>query len=106
MSMLHSKTALSGNNNISLVLSYAPLGLVSAHHAEIGHNSILVDTGCVMLSNNSEVEIVLSIRNGERHMVHRIRARVAASVGHGFKLEFQECDVATLEALMPYITVH
>lgn len=95
-----------GNNDISLVLSYAPLGLVRAIHTRIGLDEIMVDTGCVTLSNDSEVEILLTIRDGEQHMTYRIKARVSGSDHHGIKLAYQDCDHTTLKALMPYITLH
>ena len=90
--------------DISLVLTYAPLGLVRALTAKIGRDSILADTGCVTLQNNSEVEIVLSIPKGEHYITHRIRALVAGNEGHVVKLAFQNCKHKTLEALLPYIT--
>lgn len=102
--MLQTSTPTTGQKSISLVLSYAPLGLVSAIHSEIGPDSILVDTGCIVLSDKSEVGIVLTIREGERHCVHRIRARVAGATGNGFRLVFEECEGCTRDALLPYIT--
>lgn len=104
--MLHTTETTPGYRDISLVLSYAPLGLVRAIHTRIGLEEIMVDTGCVTLSDNSEVEIVLSIREGERHMTHRIKARVCGSDHQGIKLAYQDCDRSTLEALRPYITLH
>ncbi|MFO7593640.1 MAG: hypothetical protein R6X15_06315 [Pseudomonadota bacterium] len=90
--------------DISLMLSYAPLGLVRALSAKIGRDSILVDTGCITLYDNSEVEIVLSIPKGEHYITHRIRALVAGNEGRVVKLAFQNCKRKTLEALLPYIT--
>jgi hypothetical protein len=104
--MLQTTSTVADKRDISLVLSYAPLGLVRALSAQIGHDSMLVDTGCVMLSDNSEVEIVLSIRQGEHHITHRIRARVVGNAANGAKLIFQECKQATLQALLPYVTLH
>ncbi len=104
--MLQTTTKVAHSRDISLVLSYAPLGLVRALSAQIGRDSILVDTGCVMLTDNSEVEIVLSIRQGEHHITHRIRAKVTGNAAQGAKLAFQECDQATLQALLPYVTLH
>jgi hypothetical protein len=104
--MLHYNNRLPGYRDISLVLSYAPLGLVSATHTEITPDGVVIDTGCITLSSNSEVDIVLSIRDGEQHMKHRLRARVTGYDGTGFRLAFQDCDAQTLEALLPYITLH
>jgi len=104
--MLYTETAPTSHGNISLVLSYAPLGLVRALHAEIGTEKMLVDTGCVTLANDSEVDILLSIHTDDQPNHHRIRARVAGIRQDGVVLAFQECDVATLEALLPYITIH
>lgn len=92
--------------NISLVLSYAPLGLVRALSARIGRNGILADTGCITLSDNSEVGIVLSIRDGEQRITHRIRGRVSGRDSEGVLLAFEGCDRATLKALLPYVTLH
>ncbi|MCW8829361.1 MAG: hypothetical protein OQK94_09945 [Gammaproteobacteria bacterium] len=104
--MLNTTGTVQEIGKISLVLSYAPLGLVRALSARIGIDSMLVDTGCVTLCDNSEVGIVLSIPNGEHNQTHRIRARVAGNDGDGVKLTFQECDRATLQALLPYVTAH
>lgn len=94
------------NHSISMVLSYGPIGLVRATNTLIGHDSICVDTGCIALNDNSDVEIVLSIRRGERAETHRIRARVSGSDEHGIRLQFCDCAKATLDALLPYITCH
>lgn len=104
--MLHHDSGLTGYRDISVVLSYAPLGLVSATRTQIAPDGVLIDTGCVTLSDNTEVDIVLSIRDGDRHMRHRLRARVTGSEGGGFRLAFQDCDQRTLQALLPYITIH
>ena len=92
-------------SNISLVLNYAPLGLVRALHAEFGTQRMLVDTGCVMLADNSEVDILLSI-GGPSPGYYFIRARVAGKHPDGVILDFQKCDAATTKALLPYITIH
>lgn len=91
--------------NISLILNYAPLGLIRALRAEIGSQRILVDTGCVTLTDDSEVDIMLCI-DGVSPAYHYIRARVAGSHPDGVILAFQKCDSATIEALLPYITIH
>lgn len=92
-------------SKISLLLNYAPLGLIRALHAEFGTQRVLVDTGCVTLLDNSEVDILLSI-GGESPAFHFIRARVAGTHPDGFILNFQKCDAATTKALLPYITIH
>lgn len=97
---------IKNSRDISLVLSYAPLGLVRALSTKIGRDSIFVDTGCITLYNNSEVEIVLSIPKGEHYITHRIRALVTGNEGRVVKLAFQNCQRKTLDALLPYITHH
>jgi hypothetical protein len=94
------------HHDISLILSYAPIGLIRATNTLIGLDSICVDTGCISLNDNSEVEIVLSIRRGERAETHRIRAEVSGRDEHGVRLRFRDCARATLEALLPYNTRH
>ena len=94
------------NHKISLVLSYGPLGLIRATNTLIGHNSISVDTGCISLNNHSEVEIVLSIHTGDTSRTYRIPATVCGNDQNGVKLQFRECDEATLKALLPYVTRH
>lgn len=93
-------------SNISLIINYAPLGLVRALHAEFGTQRILVNTGCVTLPNDSEVDIMLCIGCGDSSNYHHIRARVAGSHHDGVILAFQDCDAATTRALLPYITIH
>ena len=102
--MLQYNTA--SRHHISLVLSYAPLGLIRATNTLIGQDSISVDTGCIALNDRSEVEIVLSIREGDSSRTYRIPATVCGSDEHGVKLRFRDCAKATLEALMPYVTRH
>jgi len=92
--------------DISTVLRYDPIGLVQATNTLIGLDSICVDTGCIALNDNSEVEIVLRIRRGERAETHRIRAKVCGSDEHGVRLQFRDCAKVTLDALLPYITRH
>ena len=45
--MLHYNERIPGNRDINLVLSYAPLGLVSALHTELTSDGVLIDTGCI-----------------------------------------------------------
>lgn len=104
--MLNTTTTAQKIGKISLVLSYAPLGLVRALSTRIWHDSMLVDTGCITLCDNCEVGIVLSLQDGERHSTHRIRARVVGNGADGVRLAFQDCDHATLKALKPYISTH
>ncbi len=92
-------------SNISLILNYAPLGLVRALHAEYGTEKILVDTGCVSLANDSEVDIMICI-DGTTPAYHFIRARVSSSHPDGAILIFQNCTAETTRALLPYITIH
>jgi len=106
MEMLYQQHNNRDNHDISMVLSYGPIGLVRATKALIGLDSICVDTGCIALNDNSDVEIVLSIRRGERAETHRIQAKVSGSDEHGIRLRFCECAKATLDALLPYITHH
>jgi hypothetical protein len=91
---------------LSMVLRYGPLGLVRATNTCIARDSICVDTGCIELQDNSEVEIVLSIRRGEHAETHRIRAEVSGHDEHGARLRFCDCAKATLEALLPFVTRH
>jgi hypothetical protein len=92
-------------SNINLVLNYAPLGLVRALHVEYGTQKMLVNTGCVTLAEDSEVDVMLSI-GGPSPDFHFIRAKVTGSHPDGVILAFQHCDAATTKALLPYITIH
>lgn len=94
------------NDSISMVLSYGPLGLVQATNTLIGQDSICVDTGRIALYDNSEVEIVLSIRTGNTYRTYRIPATVSGCGEYGIKLQFRDCAEATLEALLPFVTRH
>ncbi len=94
-------------SNISLILNYQPLGLVRALRAEFGTQRMLVNTGCVTLADDSEVDILLSIGGGgPTPGYHFIRAKVAGTHPDGVILDFQKCDAATTKALLPYITIH
>lgn len=94
------------SSNISLILNYAPLGLVRALHAEFGTQRILVNTGCITIPNNSEVDIMLCIGRDNPSDYHYIRARVTGSHPDGVILAFQDCNSETTKALLPYITIH
>ncbi len=93
-------------SNISLIINYAPLGLVRALSAEYGTQRVLVDMGCITLPNDSEVDIMLYIDGGKTPGYHNIRARVCGSHPDGVILTFLDCDAATTRALLPYITIH
>lgn len=93
-------------STVSLMLNYGPLGLIRATRTMIGKNSICVDTGCISLNDHSEVEIVLSIRNATRTRTYRIPATVSGRGEHGITLQFRECNQATREALLPFVTLH
>lgn len=92
--------------NVSLVLNYAPLGLIRALRAEFGTQRILVDTGNIMLADDSEVDILLSIGGSEAPEYHHIHARVIGARSDGIILAVEHCESATIEALLPYITIH
>ena len=94
------------NPSISLLLSYGPLGFIRATNTLIGQDSMCVDTGCIALNDHSEVEIVLSIRNGKTATTYRIPATVNGRDEQGVKLQFKDCAKSTLQALLPYITRH
>lgn len=104
--MLHRHHSDREKHSINLVLSYAPIGLIRATKALIGTDSICVDTGCIALQDDCEVDIVLSINRGTHSETHRIRAEVCGSDENGVKLRFRDCARATMEALLPYITRH
>lgn len=103
--MLYSNIA-TNDANISLMLSYGPLGLIRATKTLIGENSICVDTGRIALNDHSEVEIVLSIRTGDTSKTFRIPAKVSGRDEHGVKLQFKNCAKAALDALLPFVTRH
>lgn len=94
------------SSSISLLLNYGPLGLIRATKPMIWQDSICVDTGCIALNDHSEVEIVLSIRNGDTAKTYRIPATVNGNDEYGVKLQFKDCAKATFEALLPFITRH
>lgn len=104
--MLHHHNTSTTNHSISMLLSYAPLGLIRATNTLIGQNRICVDTGCIALNDHSEVEIVLSIRHGDSSETYRIPATVCGSDAHGVILQFRDCAKDTLDALLPYVTRH
>lgn len=76
------------SQTIHLLLKYGPLGLVRATASRTGPNSLLVNTGRISLVDNSEVEILLSVRRGQLLESHSLNARVCGSDEHGARLLF------------------
>ncbi len=91
-------------SSLSLMLSYAPLGLIRATKLLVSLDSICVDTGCIALNDHSEVEIVLSVHHNAQTHTYRIPATVSGRDEHGLRLQFKECAGETAEALLPFVT--
>ena len=73
---------------LHLTLKYGPLGLVRATGLRVGPNSLLVDTGRIALTDNSEVEVLWSERRGQSLRSHSLPARVCGTDEHGARLMF------------------
>ena len=94
-------------DDIHVILNYGPLGLVHAVAERIGRNRIQLNTGTITLNHNALVEVVMSIPCAERHEHHRISARVTQCGSDGrATLSFHDCCHKTLQALLPYVTLH
>ncbi len=65
-----------------------------------------VDTGCIALNDHSEVEIVLSIRNGKIATTYRIPATVNGRDEAGREAAVQGLRQVHAAGLAPYITRH
>ncbi|SCZ50833.1 hypothetical protein [Thiohalomonas denitrificans] len=79
---------LSENKRIHLILNYPPLGLVRATAKLLGASGMAVETGCILLPSQAEVEVTLSYRHEGHNRVHRIPARVTRSEPSETLLEF------------------
>ena len=93
---------------ISVVLSYGPLGFVQAITESIAQDHMQVNTGAITLNQNAEVEIMISIPGEGEHSEHH---RIAAQVTHCYEdgkatLNFRCCGKNTILALRPYVTHH
>ena len=96
-----------GLNDIRVVLNYGPLGLVQAVAERIGRNRIQLNTGTVTLNRHARVEIVMRIPTADHHEHHRISAMVTDGGPDGSTtLSFHGCCHKTLQALLPYVTLH
>lgn len=87
-------------NRFSIMLNYAPLGLVRANARDIRPDGMSVDTGRVSLPRNSPVEVSFSFRNKEnRIQIHRFDATVIESDIEGTNLTFHKCSDETRRLL-------
>lgn len=91
-------TPINPSKTIDLTLRYGPLGLVRATGSRTGPNSMLVNTGRIALTDDSEVEVLLSVRRGERLESHSLSARVCGCDEHGARLLFNG------QGIYPYLS--
>lgn len=68
-----------GKAAIHLTLNYKPIGLVSARITDMMDDFIAIDTGCITLSRNSELDIHFNTADRNRH---HFRARVVGSLSN------------------------
>ena len=92
--------ALSENGKLHLILNYRPLGLVRATAQVFGTSGMAVETGCILLPSQAEVEVTFSYRHEGRNRVHRIPARVTRSKPGETHLEFDNEAQAAVHALL------
>lgn len=94
-------------HDIHVVLNYGPLGFVQATTEHIHHDHMQVNTGSITLNHSAEVEIVMSIPGNKHNEHHRITAQVShCDEGGRSTLHFRSCGKKTMQALLPYITLH
>ena len=84
------------SQTIHLILKYGPLGLVRATASCCGPNSLLVDTGRVSLTENSEVEVVLTVRRGQLLESLCLPARIGGCSETGAQLTFSGSGISAL----------
>ncbi|SCZ57262.1 hypothetical protein SAMN03097708_01394 [Thiohalomonas denitrificans] len=76
------------NESLHLILNYRPLGLVRATPKAFSAFGMMVETGCILLPNQVEVDVTLSYRREGRNRVHRVSAWVTRSEPGETCLEF------------------
>ncbi len=94
--------ALSKNERLHLILNYPPLGLVRATAKIFSASGMAVETGCILLPGQAEVEVTFSYRHEGRNRVHRIPARVTRSEPGETLLEFDTEGQAAVHSLLEW----
>jgi hypothetical protein len=74
--------------NLDVQLLYHPLGVVSGVTRWISEDGMHIDTGCVTLQRQSEVEITFPCKRNNRTAYHRILANVCHCMEGGSTLQF------------------
>ncbi|WP_303906323.1 hypothetical protein [Thiohalomonas denitrificans] len=90
------------NGTLYLILNYRPLGLVRGTAKSFDAFGMMVETGCILLPSQAEVEVTFSYRREGRNRVHRTPARVTRPEPGETRLEFDTEGQAAVHALLDY----
>lgn len=83
----------------NIILNYRPLGLVRATARGLGASGLAVETGCILLPDQAEVEVTFSYRQEGRSCVRRVPARITRSEFGETRLEFDAEGQAIVDSL-------
>ena len=86
-------------------LYYDRLGLISCKTRDISIEGMLLDTGRVRLSDNTQVEVVLTDRTRDYSDPIRVQARVSRVHDSLAALIFQNLEISTFRRLKSLLTV-
>ena len=89
----------SENGKLNIILNYRPLGLVRATARGLGASGLAVETGCILLPGQAEVEVTFSSHQEGHHCVKRVPARITRSESGETRLEFDAEGKATVDSL-------
>jgi len=88
-----------GDRRLDVMLAYGPLGLVRATARELHLGGMIVDTGAVTLSEQTEVEVSFTHRHKNEFVTHHISAIVIDVHRGGATLAFRDYARTTLQLL-------
>jgi hypothetical protein len=86
-------------------LYYDRLGLISCKTRDISIEGMLLDTGRVRLSNNTQVEVVLTDRTQDYGDPIRVQARVSRVRESLAALIFQDLEISAFQRLKTLLNV-
>ncbi len=91
--------------DVKAMVTHERLGLTRCKLRDISLEGAFIETDGFVLSKNTEVDLVLRIRSGEKRKHCRVPARVARVTQNGAALAFDDLDEPVYRALFDIVYV-
>ena len=89
---------------MDVAVYYGGLGLVQCKTRDISYDGAFIETGRVLMAEDSDIELVFSNYSGSTHTQHRLTAKISRVTDDGAGLTFSNLEISTYRFLQQLLS--